>query len=53
MKEFHELGKKQKHKAMKEAKLTRRANAKEKGPHELSAQKMREKAYAHMKKHGG
>lgn len=40
-------------KLMKEAKLTRRAKASEKGSHELSAQKAREKAYAHMKKHGG
>jgi hypothetical protein len=53
MKTFAELGKKQKSKAMKEAKLTRRKRASESGPLELTRQKAREKSYAHMKKHGG
>ena len=51
MKEFSEMGKKQKHKVVKEAKLTRRAHAKAKGSQELSTQKLREKANEHMKKH--
>ena len=52
-KEFNEHKPKVQKKLMKEAKLTRRARSSEKGSHELSAQKQREKAYSHMKKHGG
>ncbi len=52
-KEFSEYGKKEKHKAMKTAKLARRKHSSEAGPLELTRQKAREKSYAHMKKHGG
>jgi hypothetical protein len=49
-KEFSEHGKKVKHKAIKSAKLVRRSIAKEKGPKELAAQKMREKTIQKNKK---
>ena len=49
MKEFESLGKKGKSKAMKTAKLTRRAIAGSKGTTEKMAQKAREKAHSKMK----
>jgi len=52
-KEFSEHKPKVKRKLMKEAKLTRMSKAKELGSHHVSAQKKREAAYSHMKKHGG
>jgi hypothetical protein len=52
-KPFKEHGKKTQRHAMKEAKLVRRKIASEKGPHELTKQKMREKAHKHMKEHAG
>ena len=52
-KEFKEHKPKVQTKMMKQAKLTRRKNASIEGHQELSAQKEREKAYSHMKKHGG
>ena len=53
MKDYESASPREKSKLMKTAKLTRKTNAKAKGPSALSAQKMREKAHAHMKKHGG